>query len=170
MDFDAMAYPDSFLIGGVEYKGQRDRSKNEVLIPYTTSPSVGIGDRIQQKNGPNVIELQVLDADFMEDGSLGIGTNHPHMLTLSVRNLTASAHIPPSPATSIQIGSVSGHQVQVGNHNSQIVKITLEEVIRQVAATEDHEAKGLLRKLLENNTVAAIVGAGASALIGAISS
>ena len=168
MDFDAMPYPDTFAIKGEQYKGQRNRNTNEVLIPYTKPPLVQIGDRISHRNGPNLFELQVLDADFMEGGSLGVGTDHPHMLTLSTRNLTSSAHLPQPTPTSFHIGSVSGHQVQVGNQNSQVVNITLHEVIKQVAAAGDPEAKGLLRKLLENNTVASIVGAGTAALIGAI--
>jgi len=57
MDFDAMAYPDVFIVGGVQHKGQRNRDKGEVLIPYTTAPAVKIGDRILQRNGPNTIEL-----------------------------------------------------------------------------------------------------------------
>lgn len=168
MDFDAMAYPDIFVIGGAQHKGQRDRSKCEVLIPYTSPPGVQIGDRITQRNGPSTVELQVLDADFMEGGSLGVGTNHPHMLTLSVKNLTSAAHQPPPSPSSIHIGSVSGHQIQVGNQNTQVVTISLEEVVKQVAAANDPEAKNILRKFLENNTVAAIVGAGATALISAI--
>jgi hypothetical protein len=167
MDFDAMAYPDIFMIGGAEHKGQRDRKKGEVLIPYTKPPTVQIGDRIVQRNGPNTVELQVLDVDYLEGGSLGVGTNHPHMLTLSVKNLTSAAHHPAPPAA-IHIGSVSGHQVQVGNQNTQVVNITLEEVVKQVATAGDPEAKSLLRRLLENNTVAAIVGAGVAGLIGTI--
>ena len=168
MDFDAMAYPDMFEINRTSYKGRRDRKKSEVSIPYTDAPSVEIGDVVIQRNGPNLIELRVTDVDYLENSSLEIGTNHPHILTLDVENMTSAPHKTPRSQPSIQIGSVSGHQVQVGSHNTQTVNISLAEVVRQVAAADDPNAKGLMQQLLENNTVAAIVGAGATALIGVL--
>ncbi|MDQ1091196.1 hypothetical protein QE400_000609 [Xanthomonas sacchari] len=170
MDFDALAYPDVFDISGSQYKGQRDRKKSEVLIPYTDAPHVQIGDVIIQKTGPNVLRLKVVDLEFLEGGSLGVGTNHPHMLTLNVENLTANSHKLPLSPSSIHIGAISGHQVQVGNQNSQVANISLADFVKQVAANNDPHAKGLLRQLLENSTVSAIVGAGASALLTAIGS
>lgn len=164
MDFDKLAYPDDFEIAGVTYKGQRNRQTSEVLIPYTSPPHVNVGDTIVQRNGPNVFHLRVTDAEYLEEGSLSVGTKHPHMLTLRVQNLTAEAASPRPPST-IQIGSLSAHQVQFGDHNIQKVTISLADVVRQVAESKDPEAKGLLRKLLENNTVAAVVGAGAAALL-----
>jgi hypothetical protein len=167
MDFDAMAYPDTFEIGGVSYKGVRDRKKSEVLVPYTQTPTVDIGDTIVQRTGPSSIQLKVVDVSFLEDGSLNVGTQHPHMLTLHVENLTAARHTTAA-SPSINIGTLSGQQVQVGNQNSMAVHISLSEVVRQVSESGDPKAKSLLRALLENNTVAAIVGAGVSALIGAL--
>ena len=165
MDFDEAAYPDDFEIAGAVYKGSRDRKKGEVQIPYTDPPIVKIGDVIVQRNGPNEYQLKVLDADYMKDSSLEIGTNHPHILSLSVQNL-ATAALHPRPAASVHIGSVSAQQVQIGDHNAQTMTVTLAEVVRKVAAGNDHEAKSLLKRLLENNTVAAVVGAGATALLG----
>lgn len=165
MDFDKMAYPDEFEIAGQRYKGQRDRQKGEVLVPYTVPPTVNIGDTIFQYNGPNRLPLRVTDADFMQDGSLGIATKHPHMLTLAVVNVQSEA-LAPRTSPMVQIGSVSAHQVQIGDHNSVTVNMTVQEFVKQVASTGDTEAKGLLRKLLENNAVAAVIGAGASALLG----
>lgn len=165
MDFDALAYPDVFEISGAQYKGQRNRQKSEVLIPYTVAPDVRIGDVVNQKAGANIIQLKVVDLDFLEGGSLGVGTSHPHMLTLNVENLTAASHRAPASPSTIHIGSVSGHQVQVGNQNTQLASISFAEVVKQVAAQNDPHAKGLLRQLLENNTVSAIVGAGTSALL-----
>lgn len=167
MDFDAVAYPDTFEIGGVSYKGQRDRKKSEVLVPYTSPPTVDIGDTIVQRTGPSSIHLKVIDVNFLEEGSLGVGTKHPHMLTLQVENLTAARHQSPG-APTIQIGTVSGQQVQVGSQNSMAFHISLAEVVRQVAESGDPKAKSLMREVLENNTVAAVVGAGVSALIGAL--
>lgn len=165
MDISDMVYQDTFSIAGKPHKGMRDRKKSEVLIPYTDAPAIAIGDTIIEQSGPNSIELQVMDVNYQPGGSLNVGTRHPHMLTLSVRNNTAAKHQPAAAPSSIHIASVTGHQVQVGNHNHQISNITLSEVVKQVAMSSDPEAKGLMKKVLENNTVAAIVGAGASALL-----
>ena len=166
MNFDEMAYPDEFEIAGVKHKGQRNRSKGEVLIPYTMPPQVRIGDTVVQYNGPNRLLLRVDDADFMDGGSLGIATSHPHMLTLAVTNIESDALKPRQSAGSVSIGTVSAQQVQIGDNNFISLNITVQELVRQVAATGDTEAKGLLRRLLENNSVAALLGAGATALLG----
>ncbi len=165
MDFDKMAYPDDFEIAGAVYKGQRDKRKGEVLIPYSEAPTVNVGDTIVQKNGPNVFKLLVTDADYLQESTLGIGTKHPHMLTLTVQNLASEA-VKPKQAPTFQIGTLSAQQVQIGDGNVQTITISLAEVVRQVASSKDSEAKGLLRQLLENNTVAAVVGAGATTLLG----
>lgn len=165
MDFDELAYPDDFEIGGIVYKGQRDRRKGEVLIPYSVPPSVKIGDTIVQKNGPNLYQLFVTDADYLNDSTLEIGTKHAHMLTLTVQNLASEA-VKPKAAPTFQIGTLSAQQVQIGDGNTQTITISLAEVVKHVAASPDHEAKGLLKKLLENSTVAAVVGAGATAVLG----
>lgn len=65
MDFDKLAYPEKLTIAGSEYKGQRNISKGEVLVPYTAEPDVGIGDVIMQKSGKRDIHLKVIDAFAM---------------------------------------------------------------------------------------------------------
>ena len=165
MDFDEMAYPDDFEIAGVVHKGQRDRRKGEVLVPYSDPPPVKVGDTIVQKNGPNLFKLLVTDADYLKNSTLEIGTRHPHMLTLTVQNLASEA-AKPKAAPTFQIGTLSAQQVQIGDGNTQAITISLAEVVKQVAASPDPEAKGLLKRLLENSTVAAVVGAGATALLG----
>jgi hypothetical protein len=168
MDFDAHAYPDTFDIGGASLKGRRDRAKSEVYIPYSEEPNVAIGQTISQRSGSNVIELKVLDADFLPDGSQMVGTKHPNLLTLHVENLTAAGQRTPPPASAINIGTLNGQNVQVGNQNHQAITISLAQMVERVAASNDAEAKGKLRSLLENSTVSAIVGAGVTALIGAL--
>jgi hypothetical protein len=66
----------------------------------------------------------------------------------------------------VNIGSLNAQNVQIGSQNTQITNLSLAEVVKQVAAQNDAQAKGLLRQLLENSTVSAIVGAGTSALLG----
>lgn len=124
MDFDKLAYPEMIYIDGVEHKGKRNMSKGQLIIPYSNEPDVGIGDIIVQKSGKREINLKVIDASFLEGGTLKVGTKHPHMLTLKVENTTAQAHISSKQSSTINIGSVSGEQVQIGSHNSQISNIS----------------------------------------------
>ena len=166
MDLNKLAYPEIVTITGIEYKGQRDMSKGELHIPYTEEPDVGIGDVITQKSGKRAISLKVLDASFLEGGTLKVGTKHPHMLTLKVQNTTAQPHLTNKENSTINIGSVSGEQIQVGNHNSQVTNISMQQLVEHVAKSSDPEAKATLKSLLQNSTVASLIGAGAATLLG----
>jgi len=66
----------------------------------------------------------------------------------------------------ISIQSITSGNVQVGNNNSQVTNIHIQEIVEKVAASNDPEAKSILKSLLENSTVGSLLGAGASALIG----
>lgn len=166
MDFNALAYPEKIIISGTEFSGKRNSSQGTLLIPYTTEPDVGIGDTIIQKSGQREIELKVIDASFLAGGTLGVGTKHPNLLMLKVENLTAKPHVSTNQASTFNIGSISVEQVQVGNNNSLNINISFQNLVEAVSKSNDDEAKSGLRKLLENNTVASIVGAGVTALIG----
>ncbi|HIF6002368.1 TPA: hypothetical protein ACX3F9_004496 [Vibrio parahaemolyticus] len=63
------------------------------------------------------------------------------------------------------IGSINSDQVQVGNENTQNITININEVVERIAASDDEQAKSQLKSLLENNTVASVIGAGVSGLI-----
>ncbi|MFJ5367522.1 hypothetical protein ACIPR9_20815 [Pectobacterium punjabense] len=165
MNFDQMAYPDIFIIEGVEYKGRRDSTKKQVSIPYTEEPNVTIGDEIVQKLGKTSIALKILDISFLPGGSLKVGTKHPNMLTLTIDNLTSNAHKPKSSQNTFNIASVSGSQVQIGENNHLIVNVNITELAEKISQSGDPQAKSLLKDLLNNSTVASIVGAGASALL-----
>ncbi|MGQ6013651.1 hypothetical protein ACUNG1_06505 [Serratia sp. IR-2025] len=130
MDFDAMTYPETFKIAGAEYKGLRNSAEKKVLIPYTEEPNISIGDKITQKLGKGEISLKVLDMSFLPGGTLNVGTNHPHMLTLKVENLTANEQKPKqSSQNTFNIGSVSGSQVQIGERNHLIVNCISSDLI-----------------------------------------
>lgn len=166
MDFDAMTYPETFKIAGAEYKGLRNSTEKKVLIPYTEEPNISIGDKITQKLGKGEISLKVLDMSFLPGGTLNVDTNHPHMLTLKVENLTANEQKPKqSSQNTFNIGSVSGSQVQIGERNHLIVNISITELVEKVSQSQDPQAKSLLKDLLNNSTVASLVGAGASTLL-----
>lgn len=65
----------------------------------------------------------------------------------------------------INIGSIKSQQVQVGDGNTQNVTISLNELVKAVAKSEDEEAKSTLKKLLSNSTVGSLIGAGVSVLL-----
>jgi hypothetical protein len=70
-------------------------------------------------------------------------------------------------ASRINIGSISGQQVQVGNQNTQnVVTISVQELVEKIARSSDPKAKSLLKSLLENSTAGGIIGAGVSGLLG----
>ena len=163
-DFDKLAYPETIIIDGVSYKARRDTPKGKINIPYTDEPDVGIGDVIVEKPGKREMHLKVIDAQFREGGSLGVGTNHPNMLTLNVQNTTAEPHLINRASSTISIGSVSGKMVQIGDQNVQVANISVKQLVEHVAKSDDKEAKSKLRALLENGTVASLVGAGAAKL------
>lgn len=166
MDFDAMAYPEKFTISGKEYKGRRDSAQKRVFIPYTEEPDINIGDEITQKLGKGEIFLKVLDMSFLPDGTLNMGTIHPNLLTLQIENLTANEHKTKQPSqNTFNIGSVSGSQVQIGERNHLIVNVTITELVEKISQSQDTQAKSILKDLLNNSTVASLVGAGASALL-----
>jgi hypothetical protein len=165
MNFESLAYPETIIIAGSEYKGQRNMSKGSLLIPYTDEPDIGIGDVISQKSGQREISLKVIDVSFLEGGSLNVGTKHANLLTLKVENTTAQPHITSGQTSTFNIGSISGEQVQVGNHNAQTVNISIQQLVDAVTKSNDPAAKSILKSLFENSTVASIVGAGASTLL-----
>ncbi|PNV83206.1 MAG: hypothetical protein C0627_06670 [Sulfurimonas sp.] len=165
MDFNALAYPDIVVIAGSEYKCNRNIKENKLLIPYTEEPDIGIDDIIKVKLGAREHEYKVTDLKFMKGGTLGRGTKHHHLLTLYCENDLMQKKNDSSSSV-INIGSVHGEQLQIVNHNSQTVNITINDLVEKVSKTNDEEAKILLKQLFENSTVASIIGAGTSALFG----
>lgn len=165
-NFNDMAYPDIFLISGKEFKGSRKTGKNQVDIPFTVDPQIELGDILIQKIGSREINLKVVDLSISKNGTLNVGTTHPHLLTLSVENLSSDAHRTTKSMSTFNIGSVNGEQVQIGESNHMLVNITINELVEKVAKSDDPQAKSMLRQLLENSTVASIVGAGTSTLLG----
>ena len=156
-------FPDTFLIGDVEYKGQRGPGKKEAIIPCTGVPEVKAGDVIRQKSGRGYSELRVLDVHFREGDARG-SSGHQDMLTLTVENLTASQLVSPR-AGAVNIGAITAGAVMVGDGNVQNVTVTLQELVQQIAKNGDADAKGLLARLLNNASVGGIVGAGVNVLL-----
>lgn len=165
MDFDAQAYPHDITIAGEDYKACRDMSTGELLVPYTHEPDIGVGDVITQKSGRREIQLRILDLSFQEESSLGIGTIHPHIMEARVESINAQQQIGRTGASTFNIGSINSQNVQIGDGNTLTIHSTLQELVEEVAASGDIEAKSKLKGLLENSTVGSLVGVGATALL-----
>lgn len=164
-DFDDMAYPDIFLISENEFKGSRNTKENQIDIPFTDEPQIELGDVLTQKIGSRELKFKVVDLSISNNGTLNIGTTHPHLLTLSVENLSSESYTTVKSMNTFHIGSVNGEQIQIGESNHMLVNISITELVEKVAQSGDPQAKSVLKQLLENSTVASIVGAGASALL-----
>ncbi|ECI6921331.1 hypothetical protein CC656_000451 [Salmonella enterica subsp. enterica] len=165
-DFDEMAYPDTFIISGEEVKGSRNTGSNEIRIPYTNEPKIDFGNTLVQKIGSRELNFKVIDLSISLNGTLNIGTNHPHLMTLTVENLTSKIHSTPNSMNTFNIGSVSGEKVQIGENNHLLINISITELVDKIANSNDQQAKSMLKQLLGNSTVASIVGAGTTALLG----
>ena len=166
MDFDKLAYPEIITIDGIQHHGKKNMSKGQVLIPYTDAPNVGIGDVITQKTDKRDIHLKVTDAAFIEGGSLGVGTDHPHMLTLKVANTTAQPPISKKPFSTTSVSSVSGEQTQVSQIKPQIKTISMQDFEKQVAKSGNEETKWPSQPPPQNSRVDRSTDAGAPALSG----
>lgn len=64
--------------------------------------------------------------------------------------------------------NIDSKNVQIGDHNTQNVTINVQKLVEAIAESNDHEAKSMLKSLLENSTVASVIGAGVSSLISLI--
>lgn len=81
---------------------------------------------------------------------------------------TAILTIKEDSSMNIEIGSITGGNQQLGNDNTQNnndINIDLKTLINQIEKSDDEEAKGKLRDLLNNSTVASIIGASIPALM-----
>jgi len=138
-------------------------STGKILIPDTNEPSVGIGDTIVQKSSTHEIYLKVTDRSIFENGTLNVDTQHPHLLALQTETMTAQPHLMQSNSPTIHI---SGGNVQVGNNNTLGVNINIQSFTKQIANSTDDEAKSKLKELFNNSTVATLICAGVSGLLG----
>jgi hypothetical protein len=164
-DFDTLAYPDTFTIGGVQYKGRRNIPQREVKIPCDQPPRIGSGETFVQESPVGNHTLKVIDTAFLEDGTLGVGTHFRNLLTLHVENVAAEQHRTRQAGASITVGQVTGENVQIGTHNQQTFNFTIKQLAEKVAASGDPEAKNLLVRFLNNATVGGILGAGTAELL-----
>jgi len=167
MDYDKLAYPEIITIDGIEHYGKRNMSKGQVLIPYTDAPSVGIGDVITHKTDKRDIHLKVTGASFIDGGSFGVGTDHPHMLALKVANTTAHPQISNKQSSTLTVSSAPGEQTPVSKKKPPIKTISMQQFMKHVAKSDGEETKSTVKTLAQNTPVDNATGAETSALSGA---
>jgi hypothetical protein len=78
----------------------------------------------------------------------------------NIKNPTPNQHAP-----TIHINSVTNSPFQIGDKNTMTTNITLSELVEKVSQTDDPDAKSKLKELLNNSTVANLIGVAASTLI-----
>jgi sRNA-binding carbon storage regulator CsrA len=103
----------------------------------------------------------------LEDIGITIGGNG-HIIIIGHKTIM-KAEVQDSDMPPIQIGSINSDQVQIGNNNTQITNINVQELVEKVAKSNDQEAKNTLKSLLQSNTVATVLGASISGLISILS-
>lgn len=161
MDFDF--YPDKVKIGDAILECARKPKEGILYIPFTGELNVNLGDIATISVGSQSLDLKVVD--IASYSSQGVGTKHPYILELHTENLTSSIHKAKESSHMISIGTLNGQQIQVGNGNIQNINITIEQLAKEVAKSDDPKAKSMLKALLENATVSSVIGAGVSGLI-----
>jgi GNAT superfamily N-acetyltransferase len=166
MGFDKLTYPEIITINGVEHNGKMNMAKGQVLIPYTNAPEIGIGDIIAQKTDKRDIHLKVTDASFTKDGSFGVGTDHPHMLTLKVSNTTAQPPISKKQSSTVNGSSIPDKPNQVGPKKSQIKTISMQDFVKHVAKNWDEATQSTVKPLAKRARADSATIAGTSALSG----
>ncbi|MCD9513878.1 hypothetical protein [Photobacterium carnosum] len=120
------------------------------------------GDFFQRKasNG-SISNYEVIDPGFHE----AFGSIEAHY-QIRHKNLSTKEAEKMIQSVTYNFGSISAEQMQVGNNNSQHVTINMQQLIEKVAQSNDEEAKRLIKKSLDNSTIASVLGASVSILIG----
>lgn len=97
---------------------------------------------------------------------LGITIGGGGHIAITGHKLIMKAEVQDSVMSQINIGSINSNHLQVGNNNTQIMNMNVQELVEKVAQSNDPEAKSKLMSLLQNNTVASVLGASVSGLLG----
>lgn len=166
MDFDKLTYPEIIIIDGIEHSGKRNMSKGQILIPYTDAPNVGIGDVITQKTDKKDIHLKVTSTSFIEDGSFGVGTDHPHLLALKVANTSDQPRTSKKSSSTVETGSAPGDQSPDSTKRPQIKTISMQHFMKHIAKSEDEKTPSTAKPPAQKKPSAKATKAETSALSG----
>jgi GNAT superfamily N-acetyltransferase len=145
-----LTYPEIIIIDGKAHNGKRNMSKGQILIPYTDAPNVCAGDVIVQKSGKQDIYLKVTGTSFVEDGSFGVGTDHPHLLTLKVVNTSAQPQASTKTSSTAEVGSAPGGQNPVSQKRTKIKTISMQHFMKHVAKNWGEEPTSTEKPLAQD--------------------
>ena len=147
---------------GDKFEGIKASVQDKETFINRSDILIEAGDLLQRRasNG-SISNYEVIDPGFHETFE-----NIEAHYQIKHKNLSIKEAEKMIQSVTYNFGSISADQMQVGNNNSQHVTINMQQLVEKVAKSDDEEAKGLVRKLLENNTVASVLGASASVLIG----
>jgi len=132
MKSDKLTYPEIIIIDGIEHNGKRNMSKGQILIPYTDAPNVCVGDVIINKSDKKDAYLKVTGTSFIENGSFGVGTDHPHLLTLKVANTSIPPQASKKTSSAADVGSAPGEQNLDRQKGTRIKTISMQHFMQHV--------------------------------------
>jgi hypothetical protein len=168
MSLASLAYPDTVVIGSQSFQASRDIPKRTVTVPYDVMPDIEPGATMEYATGGKAFRFRVIDFSSQPLGHTRSLVGKSNLLTIHYENETSAKFAAPPSAPGITIQAVNGQNIQIGTANSMTVTMHIHELVEKVAVSGDIDAKGKLIGFLENKTVAAILGAGTSALIAAL--
>jgi GNAT superfamily N-acetyltransferase len=140
MKSDKSRYPEIILIDGIEHNGKRNMSKGQILIPYTDAPNVRVGDVIVKTSGKKDEHFKVTNTSFIEDGSFGIGTDHPHLLALKVVNTSAQPQVSKTPTSTAEGRSAPGDNIPDRQRRIGIKTISMQQFMKNIAKNPGDES------------------------------
>ncbi len=148
--------------GSKTVKGIKASVQEKMTFIERSDILIESGDLLRRRasNG-SVSNYKVIDPGFHE-AFHGIAAHYQ----IKHQNLSIQEAEKMVQSITYNFGSISAEQMQVGNDNTINVTINVQQLVEKVAASNDEEAKSKLRSLLENNTVASLLGASVSGLIG----
>ena len=163
MESDKLTYPEIIIIDGIEHNGKRNMSKGQILIPYTDAPNVGIGDVITQKTEQKDIHLKVTSTSFIEDGSFGVGTDHPHLLALKVANTSDQPRTSKKSSSTVEARSAPGDQTPGSTKRPQIKTISMQHFMKHIAKSGDEKTPSTAKPPAQKKPADRATGAETSA-------
>lgn len=164
MKSDKLTYPEIVIIDGIEHNGKRNMSKGQILIPYTDAPKVCVGDIIVEKSDKKDTYLEVTNTSFIEGGSFGVGTDHPHLLTLKVVNTSTQPQAAKKTPSSAGFSSAPGEQHIDNQKRTKIKTISMQHFMKHVVKNWGEEPTSTEKPLKQDAPVDRATGDETSAL------
>lgn len=137
-----------FLINGREFCGRKDKGK--VYVPYSEEIEIDINDVFYEKTKSKEMELRVLDIKDYKKISGLMDTFHENYVELEVENLTLTKN------------NINSQVVNIHNSNLSNTQIINNELVER----NNKDVKNRVFKVLENPTVAGIIGAVVAGVVG----